>query len=82
MSDKYDLGHHLNLFFPLSSREPLNLVTNIVRFVLLKDGWQSSHHGAVETNLPIMAQWKQIQTRNHEVADLIPAQWVKDLVLP
>ena len=33
----------------------------------------SSHHGAAETN----------QTRNHEVAGLIPglAQWVKDLVL-
>ena len=40
----------------------------------LKSILQSSHRGAVETNL----------TRNHEVAGSIPglAQWVKDLALP
>ena len=35
--------------------------------------------------VPIVAQWLTNQTRNHEVAGLIPgllAQWVKDLVLP
>ena len=31
--------------------------------------------------VPIVAQWKQILTRNHEVAGSIPnlTQWVKDL---
>ena len=36
----------------------------------------------VKVRVPIMAQWLTNPTRNHEIAGSIPAQWVKDPVLP
>ena len=38
----------------------------------------------IKIGVPVVVQWLTNPTRNHEVADSIPAlaQWVEDLALP
>jgi len=52
----------------------VSCIAHLLKKVYINIQSKSSHGGAAEAN----------QTRNHEVAGLIPglAQWVKDLALP
>ena len=57
----------------------INKYVKIVFYV--SDG---THLKTSVMGVPVLAQWKRIQTRNYEVAGSIPgpAQRVKDLALP
>ena len=48
----------------------------------IKNSLEAANSRIQEAGVPVVVQWLTNLTRNHEVVGSIPAQWVKDPVLP